>query len=69
MRVCVCGEQGPDGARHIRQANVLTGAVNLSMETLYVDDARAILILAAYLTTVCGVAILLHARGLTLKAW
>ena len=44
------------------QANVLTGAVNLSMKTMYVSDARAMLVLSAYSLVVCGVPWVLEGR-------
>jgi phosphatidylinositol glycan class W len=50
-------------------ANVLTGTVNLSMKTIYADDATAMLVLAAYLFAVFGTAHLLHQRNITLKFW
>ena len=36
-----------------RQANVATGAVNLSMRTMYASDGRAMAVLAAYAFGVC----------------
>jgi len=36
-----------------RQANVATGAVNLSMRTMYTSDGRAMGVLAAYTFGVC----------------
>ena len=51
------------------QANVLTGAVNFSMQTLYASDATAFAVLAGYIGTVCVVAAILHSLGITLKAW
>ena len=44
------------------QANVLTGAVNLSMKTMYVSDARALAVLSVYSLVVCGVPWVLEGR-------
>jgi phosphatidylinositol glycan class W len=41
-------------------ANVLTGLVNFSMQTIYADDYTALVVLTAYISTVCLVAVTLH---------
>lgn len=51
------------------QANVLTGAVNFSMPTLYTPDPLAFAVLLAYMLTLTVVAAVLHAGNVTLKAW
>ncbi|GFR52686.1 hypothetical protein Agub_g15312, partial [Astrephomene gubernaculifera] len=48
-------------------ANLLTGAVNLFMNTLQVPDRPARALLGAYITLVCVVAVFLNARGWRLK--
>lgn len=44
------------------QANVLTGAVNLSMATMYMSDVRALAVLSVYSLVVCGVPWVMEAR-------
>ncbi|PWY99824.1 GWT1-domain-containing protein [Testicularia cyperi] len=48
-------------------ANLLTGLVNVSIQTMYTPDWIAALILMAYTATCCGVATLLTAKGFRLK--
>ena len=48
-------------------ANLLTGAVNLSIDTLAVGDLTAIKIVAGYMGLVCGVAMVLDKFDLTIK--
>ena len=40
-------------------SNILTGLVNLTVDTLHASDAKAMLVLVIYLTSVCGFALLL----------
>ena len=47
----------------------MTGAVNFSMQTLYVPDLQAAAILAGYMLAVCTTAATLHALDITAKAW
>jgi len=49
------------------QANVLTGLVNLSVNTLEASNVKAFCILCGYIILVNGVAGVLRMRGLTLK--
>ena len=44
---------------------MLTGAVNLTMKTMYVSDARALAVLSVYSLVVCGVPWALEARRKT----
>ena len=55
------------GAR--RQANVLTGVVNLTFQTLSFSDMNAYLVIVVYMLNVCAVAGLLHAAQVTIKTW
>ncbi|KAF9427861.1 Glucosaminyl phosphatidylinositol (GlcN-PI) nositol acylation protein [Podila epigama] len=48
-------------------ANVLTGLVNMSIQTLYTSDAKALIILTAYMALVTGVAWVWQVRGWKLK--
>ncbi|GMI15249.1 hypothetical protein TrVE_jg254 [Triparma verrucosa] len=48
-------------------ANLLTGAVNLSIDTLAVGNLTAIKIVAGYMGLVCGVAMVLDKFDLTIK--
>jgi len=43
-------------------SNIITGLVNLFLDTLHSSDGKAMLILSIYLTAVCGIALLLD-RG------
>ena len=48
-------------------ANLLTGLVNVTTQTMYTRDAVALLILLAYTAACCGLARILTARGIRLK--
>ncbi|KAI8998388.1 GWT1-domain-containing protein [Gaertneriomyces semiglobifer] len=48
-------------------ANVLTGVINLSVNTLAVSDAAAVVILLVYTALVIGFTEALHSRNITLK--
>ena len=45
--------------------NLATGLVNISMETMYVSDIMAVVVLGLYSSAVCGLAWI--ARGVRLK--
>ncbi len=49
------------------QANILTGLVNMSLDTLAASPPQAMGILLVYLLVVCGVALTLHAHRIRLK--
>ena len=48
-------------------ANLLTGAINMSMETWYMGDVQAMVVLVAYIGTVCGVALMLDHYDISIK--
>jgi len=50
-------------------ANLLTGATNLSMQTIYASDLLAGSILLAYLFALSVIASTLHVKQITLKFW
>ncbi|WIA18598.1 hypothetical protein OEZ85_010038 [Tetradesmus obliquus] len=50
-------------------ANLLTGAVNLSINTLAVGRWGARSIVGLYMLVLCGLAVLLDSAGVTLKPW
>lgn len=50
-------------------ANVMTGAVNMSMRTLWAGGAVGFAVLCTYMGVLCAVAYALHARNITLKFW
>ncbi|KAK9819674.1 hypothetical protein WJX72_000961 [[Myrmecia] bisecta] len=50
-------------------ANVLTGAINMSIDTLAVGDWAARGIVALYMLVLCGGAVAADARGIRLKFW
>lgn len=45
-------------------ANLATGAVNVSMETMYAGNARAVAVLLAYSAAVCAIAWVLRRKRL-----
>ncbi|KAJ0777792.1 putative phosphatidylinositol anchor biosynthesis protein PIGW/GWT1 [Helianthus debilis subsp. tardiflorus] len=51
------------------QANLLTGLVNLSVNTLFVSPLTALIILIAYGFTVCAAAAFADYKGIKLKFW
>lgn len=51
------------------QANVLTGVVNVSIDTLAVSAWGGFIITTAYMGVVTGIAIILHSQNVTLKFW
>eukprot|EP01135_Chromosphaera_perkinsii_P007560 Nk52_evm16s914 gene=Nk52_evmTU16s914 len=50
-------------------ANLLTGAINISMYTLFISDDLALVIITAYMGLVCLVACILFHHGILLKFW
>lgn len=50
-------------------ANLLTGAVNLSINTLAVGSWAARVIVGVYMLLLCSIAVLLDKHGITVKAW
>lgn len=66
-------ELGANRSRHLtpffRQSNVLTGLVNLSMDTLAQPTPRAAAIIAGYMFVVAAAAVVLDGRGLRLRFW
>ncbi|XP_066298484.1 phosphatidylinositol-glycan biosynthesis class W protein-like [Branchiostoma lanceolatum] len=50
-------------------ANLLTGAVNLCVDTLRTEPFMAFCIVFAYMLQLCNVAVVLHARNISLKFW
>lgn len=48
-------------------ANLMTGAVNLMLDSLLVQDMQAILIVCLYMVLVCCVAFGLHSNNIQLK--
>lgn len=48
-------------------ANLVTGAINISMRTLDADTPTAIVILATYVLFVAGFAVILANLGLTIR--
>ena len=48
-------------------ANLLTGGVNLSINTLKVSNEVALVVLVGYLGMLCGVALLLDGLGISIK--
>ena len=48
----------------VTQANLATGVVNLSMQTMYASDAMAMGVLSLYAVVVCGVAWVFRHRRL-----
>jgi len=49
--------------------NLCTGAVNLSMQTIYQDDCVAVVVMVVYMTFTATVAVVLHHRQVRLKWW
>ncbi|KAI8509343.1 hypothetical protein Bbelb_131910 [Branchiostoma belcheri] len=50
-------------------ANLLTGAVNLCVDTLRTEPFLAFCIVFAYMLQLCNVLVVLHARNISLKFW
>eukprot|EP00164_Ancoracysta_twista_P005525 GFYU01007578.1.p1 GENE.GFYU01007578.1~~GFYU01007578.1.p1 ORF type:complete len:466 (+),score=91.68 GFYU01007578.1:98-1495(+) len=50
-------------------ANLLTGAVNVSMRTLFASDLTAFGIVNLYMVAVCGLGVVLNNFNVTLKFW
>eukprot|EP00058_Branchiostoma_floridae_P021336 XP_002606826.1 hypothetical protein BRAFLDRAFT_244224 [Branchiostoma floridae] len=50
-------------------ANLLTGAVNLCVDTLHTEPFMAFCIVFAYMLQLCNVVVVLHARNISLKFW
>jgi hypothetical protein len=46
-----------------------TGAINLSLYTLYIPALPSFMILSLYITAVCSVAGLLYSRKVSTKFW
>lgn len=50
-------------------ANVLTGLVNLSFQTMLIESGGAIIILCAYMLVLCSITTFLFVKKIKLKAW
>lgn len=50
-------------------ANILTGIVNLSFQTMLIDSGGALFILCAYMLVLCSITTFLYAKKIKLKAW
>lgn len=50
-------------------ANLLTGLVNIMVQTLLVDTALAVLLLIVYMLVLCGITVFLYTYRIQLKAW
>lgn len=50
-------------------ANILTGLVNLSFQTMLIDSAGALFILCAYMFILCSITTFLFVKKIKLKAW
>ncbi|XP_078657894.1 glucosaminyl-phosphatidylinositol-acyltransferase PIGW-like [Branchiostoma floridae x Branchiostoma belcheri] len=50
-------------------ANLLTGAVNLCVDTLRTDHFLSFCIVFAYMLQLCNIVVVLHARNISLKFW
>ena len=48
-------------------ANLLTGAVNMGLKTLYMDEMQAMVVLVVYIGTICGVALALDHYDISVK--
>ena len=48
-------------------ANLLTGAINMGLKTLYMDEMQAMLVLVVYIGTICGVALALDHYDISIK--
>lgn len=48
-------------------ANLLTGAINMTMKTLYMDEVQAMAVLVAYIAVICGVALALDHYNISIK--
>ncbi|XP_015109773.1 GPI-anchored wall transfer protein 1 [Diachasma alloeum] len=48
-------------------ANLVTGVVNMSMRTLYVEGLQALQVIIAYIATVIGVSVILYRRKIQVK--
>ena len=48
-------------------ANLLTGAINMSMKTLYMGEIQAMVVLVAYIGIICAVALTLDRYGISIK--
>ena len=58
-----------NGLLYFLLANLLTGGVNFSMETIHAGPQTAYTVLVCYLLTVCGTAAWLHAHRVKVKYW
>lgn len=48
-------------------ANLLTGAINMSMKTLYMDEVSSMMVLVGYIGVICGVALALDHYDISIK--
>ena len=49
--------------------NLLTGVVNMSMDTIRQPPVVSVVVLVVYMLGLCLTALALHARGIRLKFW
>lgn len=50
-------------------ANILTGLINMSFQTMLIDAAGALFILCAYMLILCSITTFLFVKRIKLKAW
>ena len=48
-------------------ANLLTGAINMGMQTLHMEEIQAMVVLVAYIGSICGVALALDHYNISIK--
>ena len=67
--LCLLEATNRNGLTYFLLANLLTGLVNISMETIFVGPIRALQVLVIYMFVLSLVFAGLHVKNVTLRIW
>ena len=66
---CLLEATNRNGLFYFLLANLLTGAVNFSMETIHASRSHGLLVVMGYMFVLSLITAVLHAKNITLRFW
>ncbi|XP_067678563.1 phosphatidylinositol-glycan biosynthesis class W protein-like isoform X2 [Haliotis asinina] len=66
---CLLSAMNYNGLLYFLAANLLTGLVNMSIQTLYIPPSLAVTIISAYISILSGLIMLLYRRKISTRFW